>query len=366
MTATATKPQTSRTKEEDPLEHVLTATEQMMMRADLAQMRMENEMISAECRMRPRNMKEVRAKLQELLEEFPDFAEEAIYVKPVGQDDNGNQKHARGLSIRAAEALAEVYGYNRVRADVSKIDDFTVKVDATFTDFQSGRIWQDGGIVSKFYTARNKQRVTYSDDRFYNVVVKAEKSKYIREVICRSVNSALKAWFEAACTKAAESLLADEDIKTIVQAWKGRGVTLEHLEAFLGKKSSMGWTNEDKLVLRGVWNALKDNETTLKEAFGIEPTQKAPENKPAANGPVKSSDLTKPQATSDAWSTYVSDLEAAEDVTAARAVYDKWFSPDATVAFAPEQNTEAFNLKEVRCEQILGSRGSRAKQKSGQ
>jgi hypothetical protein len=278
---------------ESPLESVLTATEQMMMRADLAQMRMENEMISAECRMHPRSMKEVRDKLSELLEEFPDFADDAIYCKPVGRDpDTNQQKHARGLSIRAAEALAEVYGYNRVRADVSKIDDFTVKIDATFTDFQSGRIWQDGGIVSKFYTTSRKQRVAHADDRFYNVVVKAEKSKYIREVICRSVNAALKAWFESACAKVAESRLSEEDVAKTVEGWKSRGVSLE---TALGKPLSMGWTNEDRLILRGLWTAIKDGETTLKEAFGIEAKE---EKKPDAppSGPVSSTDLSTPKS----------------------------------------------------------------------
>lgn len=72
---------------------------------------------------------------------------------------------------------------------------------------------------------------------------------------------------------------------------------------------------------------------------------------------------SKPEATSDAWATYVSELEASDEVLAARAVYDKWFGPSATVSWTPEQNAEAVRLRDVRIEQILGSRGERAKQK---
>ena len=61
----------------------------------------------AECRARPRDMAAIREELADLLEAFPELAEDAIYSKPVGKDrETGEEKFAEGLSIRAAEALA--------------------------------------------------------------------------------------------------------------------------------------------------------------------------------------------------------------------------------------------------------------------
>lgn len=258
---------------------------------ELAMLRMENETIMTECRMHPRDFSSIKVQLAALLRDFPEFADDAIYHKPVGREEGSNQqKYASGLSIRAAEALAEAYGYNRVRADVTPIDDARVKVEAAFTDFQTGRIWQDGGLVSRFYTKKGGGRVAHSDDRFYNVVLKAEKSKYLREVILRSVNSALKAWFEAECMKVAESRLDDSAIRKIVSKFAAMQVTQEQLEAAVDQPIAMGWTNQHRLALLGIYNAIKDGETTVAEAFTVAEPEKA---KPT--GPVKASDLTAPK-----------------------------------------------------------------------
>lgn len=314
MTASATVQRQSASRQDDDLlDNVIDNTNAALQR-EIALLRMENETISTECRLRPRNMGDIRAKLSELLKEFPDFADEAIYCKPVGREDGGSQqKYAKGLSIRAAEALAEAYGYNRVRADITKIDDFTVKIDATFTDFQTGRIWQDGGIISKFYTTRNKQRATHSDDRFYNVVVKAEKSKYLREVICRSVNSALKAWFEAECAKVAGQRISPADIDKVIAAWKKSGVELHHLEYAVGHTRSMGWTSDDLALLRGIWTALRDGETTLAEAFGIQQQESKKDTTPT--GPVSSDDLANPKmpSTPDPLTGFIEQVQSYTD-----------------------------------------------------
>ena len=55
-----------------------------------------------------------------------------------------------------------------------------VKIDATFCDFQRGRIWQDGGILSKQYKSKAGKMTVYAYDRFYKLVVKAEVSNRLR------------------------------------------------------------------------------------------------------------------------------------------------------------------------------------------
>lgn len=274
---TATKPQRETTNGDggELLDDLLAKQSQSR---ELAMLRMENETIMAECRMHPRDMVKIKGQLEELLNNFPEFADDAIYAKDVG-----GGKIAEDLSIRAAEALAEAYGYNRIRASVSLIDDDHAKIEATFTDFQTGRIWQDDCIVSKWYTAskaRGGGRVRHDDDRFHNTVAKAAKSKVIREVICRSVNPALKAWFKNECEKVLSKTLKPEDADKIIAAWKAIGVGLEKLEQLVGKPLAMGWLASDQVRLRTLYVGVRDNETTIESLLGID---QSPPKKTAAD-----------------------------------------------------------------------------------
>lgn len=251
-------------------------------RPELLQMRMENETIMAECRAVPRSLAECKAKLDDLLTTFPEFAEDAVYRRPVGADDRGQQKIAEGLSIRAAEALAEAYGYNRVRGDVTRLDANTVKVDATFTDFATGRIWQEGRLVSQIATRKGDKgggQYRIDEQRFADVVVGAAKSKAIREVILRSVSPALKAWFTARCAEIVSQLLTEDKITEIFRGFNRLGITPPIVEKLVGRPQNMGWTNEDKIALTRFYAALKNGETTvdqLLEAVGEGPKTPPP------------------------------------------------------------------------------------------
>lgn len=283
------------------LDAAVKETEKRLMdRPELLQMRMENETIMAECRVRPRNIEAMKDELASLLRAFPDLASEAIYNKPVGKDRNtGRMKYAVDLSIRAAEVLAEVYGFNRVRSDAMPIGEegTRVKVDATFTDFQRGRIWQDGGIVSIWYKTSSGEMVKHSEDRFFNVIVKAEAAKRVREVILRSVNSALKAWFFNECKKVLSKRLTPEEEQRIIDSFSSIGVAQEQLDALIGRPRAMGWEVADRLLLQGIWSAVKAGETTVEQAFGKEKSGGAAEP-PAGNGKGAAvDDLTGEQPT---------------------------------------------------------------------
>lgn len=257
---------------------------------EIAIMKMENENIIALAAARPRDYKQIIADLRAQIEAYPSFAREGIYSKPVGKGEDGKMKYARGLSIRAAEAIREAYGYNRVRADVTVIDDNTVKIEATFSDYQRGSIWQDASILSKFYRSSRGQTVRYSDDRFFNLVVKAEKSKCIREVILRSVPPGLRSELEELIERQIDNLLDDAYLTKAIAMFADKGVTQEMLEEHLGKTLKAGWTKDDRRNLVGVWNAIKDGETTVEEAFG-----KAREAQRDNGGAVQATDLVTPK-----------------------------------------------------------------------
>lgn len=258
------------------LDQVLAATQATIEnRADLVQMKMENDMMLAECRVRPRNMAEIKKSLSEMLDVFPELALQARYCKPCGTDESGKQKEARGLSVRAAEVLAEAYRYNRVRVDVTPLRDGLAKVDATFSDFENCRIWQDGGIVSQLYKVNPRyakfpgEMRRIPDDRFWNVTCKAEASKRVREVILRSVNAALKRWFENECIKVASKLLGPDEIEKIKVYFRDeQGISLERLEKFVGREQRLGWTVDDRLRLLELKNAIEEGEVTAASAFG--------------------------------------------------------------------------------------------------
>lgn len=234
---------------------------------NLAVIKMENESMMALAAARPRNYVEVLNSVKEQLAAYKSFAQEAVYNKPVGKDhDTGKMKFARGLSIRAAEALAEAYRYCKVRSDVTPIDDDTVRVEACFTDYQSGRVWQDSGIVTKSYKMRNGKMARHSDDRFFNVVVKAEASKRIRECIMRMIPPGLRSELILCVDEQLDAFLDDSTVDKIVAEFSKRAVTLEMIERLLGKRRA-SFTKEDRASLVGIWNAIKDGETSVAEAF---------------------------------------------------------------------------------------------------
>lgn len=247
-------------------QHEATAVSQLP--HDLAVIKMENESMMALAAARPRDYAEVLESVKGQLAAYRSFAQEAVYNKPVGKDPNtGQMRYARGLSIRAAEALAEAYRYCKVRSDVTPIDADTVRVEACFTDFQSGRVWQDSGIVSKTYKKRNGTIARHSDDRFYNVVVKAEASKRVRECIMRMIPPGLRSEL-VICVDAQLSEFLDESTQAaIIAQFANRGATVPMLEGLIGK-SLDHFTREDRGTLVGVWNALEAGETTVAEAFG--------------------------------------------------------------------------------------------------
>jgi hypothetical protein len=261
---------------------------------DLAILKLENETIQSLSAARPRDHHTIRQEIVAQLEAYPSFARSAIYNKPVGRDESGQMKFARGLSVRAAEAIAEAYGFCRIRTDVTPIDENSVKVEASFTDYQKGRIWQDGGIVSKFYKDRHGRMARIPDDRFYNVVVKAEVSRRVREVILRSVPPGLRSDLMELAERQIDELLDDATIDKIISKFASKRITLEQLEARIGRTRKSGWTKDDRRDLLGLWNAIEDGETTVAEAFSDEQSPPQPQTpRPAPHGGgASASDLT--------------------------------------------------------------------------
>jgi len=230
---------------------------------DMALLKMQNDSIMAMAASHPRNMVGIKNEMVEQLQAFPVFAQSAVYSKPVGDG-----KMVRGLSVRAAEALFEAYGHCSVDSSSEPEGDDGARVTAIFVDFQKGRIWRDSGYVSKFYKKRGGGVGKHPEDRFWNVVVKAESSRRIREVILRSVPPGMKMELQSIAEREMAKSLSDSEVQKIIAEFEKLNVTLAMLETLLGKTLDAGWNQDDRVTLKGAYTALKDGESTIGEMFG--------------------------------------------------------------------------------------------------
>lgn len=265
---------------------------------DLAIIKMENENMMALAAAHPRDYGAVLADIKGQLQTFKSFAEMAMYNKPVGKGQNNKMKYARGLSIRAAEAIAVAYRDNQCRTITTPLAD-GARVEATFVDYQTRRKWQKSAFVSKRYKKRGGGIAVHNDDRFYDVVCEAAGSKLLRECILRCVPPGLRSELEKCVDEQLDDFLDESTAKKIVAQFSTKGIAQEQIETLLGKRLD-SFTKEDRRTLLGTWNAIDQGETTIAEVFGDNGNKK-PE--PAPEG-TKSEQLAKelaptPEAAAD-------------------------------------------------------------------
>lgn len=276
---------------------------------NLMLLKMENETIMSAARIAPRDPMKIVEQLKQLIDAYPAAADEAIYSKPVGKvqrvtcgkcgikyevqkvgpdtecpscrskdrrEARQVQKYAEGLSIRAAETIRSVFGYTRMATTCELLPNGDARITGVLVDYAAGNMTSDERIVSPMYKSYSGGMVRTPLDRFLNVVVKAEKSKLRRDVILDSVPGIVKALFRDECEKKLQQLVSAELIEQkVLPAFLEYGITLEHLEEIIGRKFAMGWKEEDRLQLRKILTALKNEETTVEEVLdGIrEPRQ---------------------------------------------------------------------------------------------
>lgn len=285
---------------------------------DLMLLRMEGESIMTAARIKPRSPSVIIKQLKELIEAYPAAADEAIYSKPVGtvqscvcagckiryevsriENDTecpacGNRKresakavrkYAEGLSIRAAESIRSVMGYTRLSTTMERLEDGSAKINTVLVDYCAGNFTSDERIVSPFFKRRGGGMDKVPEDRFLNVVVKAEKAKLRRDVILDSVPAIVKALFRDECEKRMKELVAPEIIEQrVLPAFAEYGLKPEHLDKLVGRERKLGWREEERLQLRKILNALKNEEITTAELLSGLREEVTPS--PEGHGPV--------------------------------------------------------------------------------
>lgn len=277
----------------------LTKAEQLPMGMQL--LKMENESIMSLARVAPRDATKVIAELKTFLHAYPAAATEAVYAKPVGKifsitckdcnivyedpSDMANvecpvcgsarktniqkrQKYAEGLSIRAAESIRSAYGYTRLAVEMEELPDGKVRIAGTLVDYAAGNMTSDERIVSPFYKSRQGGIQRTPEDRFLNVVVKAEKAKLRRDLILDSIPGIVKAFYRDECDKMADEVVPDEFVtQKIIPGFAKFGMSKAHLEEIVGQKASMGWTKEQSRELSNILAGLKSGDYTVAEVL---------------------------------------------------------------------------------------------------
>lgn len=223
---------------------------------------------------RPRNEDRVLSAALAELERYPSMADEAIYSKPVGKDPDTNaMKYVEGLSIRAAESLANRWTNSAYACDIVNEDQGTITIAAIFMDYEGNTRHVVQRRVSKFYKKKNSTAIAqYSPDRL-DVVVAAAMSKALREVILRSLPAGLKKEYEHKAYKVLDMQPLEQRQIAIVARFKEVGIKKDALETHAGKKIEQ-LSAEDLKVYTGLLNAIRDGEITAEDALGIKKEEK--------------------------------------------------------------------------------------------
>jgi len=243
---------------------------------------------------RPRDIEQVKG---ELFAECASrkFAAASRYKLPRGG------KSIDGFTIRFAEAAARAYRNVLVQDIVTHDDSERRIVKVCVTDLESNTYYDHDVTIKKTIERRyvkEGQRVLYSrtnsegqtvhvvepTDEELDIKAAALTSKTIRNLILRL----LPMWLKDECErKIAETVRGEvkENPKTaadrVVAAFAAKKVTQEHLALYLGHPVAE-ITEDETVDLRGVYQALAENEVTWAEIMAIKGVTPPP---PPADAP---------------------------------------------------------------------------------
>ena len=234
-----------------------------LLREGAALIRLENNTQMQIAIQRPRDEAKILSDSLKELELYPSMADEVLYSKPVGKED-GVQKYATGLSIRTAESLANRWTNSAYGCDIIAEDAESVTLAAVFMDYENNTRHVLQKKVSRFYKNKQGVKTMTPPDRFADVVIPANQSKILREVILRSLPAGLKTEYE---DKARAILGAGDKVNRsnkMLRSFLRLGISKSQLEEIAGKKVSE-FSPDDITAHIAIHNALRDNETTVEQ-----------------------------------------------------------------------------------------------------
>ena len=212
----------------------------------------------------PRKISVVLKEIEELVTLNQEIAEESFYtLKRRNQD--GTVKLIQGPSIRFAEVLCYCWGHVRWQKEISDVDNEFVTGLGIFMDLQRN-------IVGRVKT---KRRITDKNGKRYGadmiqVTGNASSSLAYRNAVTGTIPQALwKGILEKAKIVAVggTASIGEKRVKALEYGAK-IGVSQEQIFETLGIQGINDIGVDELIALKGLFNSLKDGETTLEEAFG--------------------------------------------------------------------------------------------------
>jgi hypothetical protein len=231
----------------------------------------------------PRSVKKFRAKCLEMATLNEQIADECIYALP--RKEGGQTKMIEGPSARLAEIVANAWGNNRAGARVVDEGREFVTAQGVFHDLEANAAITYE--VRRRITNRSGQR--FSADMI-SVTANAACSIALRNAIFKGVPKA----FWSDIYEAARKVVAG-DSQTLVNRRSGAlaslqkiGATQDKVIALLGVAGVEDITLDHLATLRGLYNAVKEGELPVEQAFA------APgEVQPAGEKPASRADQAK-------------------------------------------------------------------------
>lgn len=215
-------------------------------------------------RQNPRSITAVLKELEELITLNQAIAEESFYTLK-RKDKEGNVKLIQGPSIRFAEVLCYCWGHVRWQKQIADVDAEWVTGEGVFMDLQRN-------ILGR---VRTKRRITDKNNRRYNADMiqttgNAASSVAYRNAVTGSVPQALwKDILEKAKVVAIGGTASIGEKRTKALEYGAKiGVSPESIFETLGVQGINDIGVDELIALRGLFNSLKDGETTIEEAFG--------------------------------------------------------------------------------------------------
>jgi hypothetical protein len=262
---------------------------------------------------RPRNIMAVREKVLDACRR-PQFAEDALYRKPVGKT------FIEDLSIRFAEEALRAFGNVRVSSPTIYEDAEIRVVRITVTDLEANLGYSDEVTLQKTVERREPRAgqeilgerknstgqtvyiIRATEDDFI-VKLNAAKSKVIRNSGLRLIPSDVKEEARALIveTRAKGGSDPNADRKKIADSFRTLNINVKELERYLGHDLDLT-TPAEINELRGLYGALRDGETNwgaVMEARNAERGGKAPVPPPAGKAPPASQAEAFPERADD-------------------------------------------------------------------
>jgi hypothetical protein len=254
-------------------------------------MRAEHDSMLAVSVQRPRNPQKVLDAALVELETAPAYASENYYSIPYKDRSGGQEKTVmvEGPSIHLARIVARHWGNCAAKCVITGEDENRVHLSGVFVDLQANVRFERPFTVTKYrYDSNTRKTIALRDDRLM-MAVQSGASKAERNAIL----SGVPRWLVKAVMDRAKKIAANDvqqRIGEVLQAFAQLGVTREMLEKRFDTPLER-FDDDQRAAMKGLYNALRDREVSLAEAFAD------PEPEAATDGPASVADVLAQGAT---------------------------------------------------------------------